>query len=253
MSMNKVEINDLRSAIEYLKDIKGQLVKSDVEVNPHGELAGVYRYVGAGGTVKRPTKIGPAMIFNNIKGHKDAKVIIGLLASRERVGMLLGCESKKLGFLLNEAVKNPINPIIIENENAPCQEVVHYATDEEFDIRKILPAPTNTEEDAGPYITLGMCYARDPETGEGDVTIHRLCLQGKDELSMFFTPGVRHLDAFRKKAEESGEPLPISISIGVDPAIEIASCFEPPTTPIGFNELSIAGAIRKKPVEMVKC
>lgn len=70
---------------------------------------------------------------------------------------------------------------------------------------------------------------------------------------MFFTPGVRHLDAFRKKAEESGEPLPISISIGVDPAIEIASCFEPPTTPIGFNELSIAGAIRKKPVEMVKC
>lgn len=253
MSMNKVEINDLRSAIEYLKDIKGQLVKSDVEVNPHGELAGVYRYVGAGGTVKRPTKIGPAMIFNNIKGHKDAKVIIGLLASRERVGMLLGCESKKLGFLLNEAVKNPINPIIIENENAPCQEVVHYATDEDFDIRKILPAPTNTEEDAGPYITLGMCYARDPETGEGDVTIHRLCLQGKDELSMFFTPGVRHLDAFRKKAEESGEPLPISISIGVDPAIEIASCFEPPTTPIGFNELSIAGAIRKKPIEMVKC
>ena len=66
MSMNKVEINDLRSAIEYLKDIKGQLVKSDVEVNPHGELAGVYRYIGAGGTVKRPTKIGPAMIFNNI-------------------------------------------------------------------------------------------------------------------------------------------------------------------------------------------
>lgn len=46
---------------------------------------------------------------------------------------------------MNEAVKNPINPIIIENENAPCQEVVHYATDEEFDIRKILPAPTNTE------------------------------------------------------------------------------------------------------------
>lgn len=50
-----------------------------------------------------------------------------------------------------------------------------------------------------------------------------------------------------KRRRESGEPLPISISIGVDPAIEIASCFEPPTTPIGFNELSIAGAIRKKP------
>ena len=42
--MNKVEINDLRSAIEYLKGIDGQVVKTDVEVDPHGELAGVYRY-----------------------------------------------------------------------------------------------------------------------------------------------------------------------------------------------------------------
>lgn len=55
---------------------------------------------------------------------------------------------------------------------------------------------------------------------------------------------------FREKAEALGKPLPISISIGVDPAIEIASCFEPPTTPLGFNELSIAGAIRGKAVEL---
>ncbi|PLN57646.1 3,4-dihydroxybenzoate decarboxylase, partial [Klebsiella pneumoniae] len=45
----------------------------------------------------------------------------------------------------------------------------------------------------------------------------------------------------------------ISISIGVDPAIEIAACFEPPTTPLGFNELSIAGALRGRAVEMVQC
>lgn len=247
------KINDLRSAIEYLKKVDGQLVQTDTEVDCHGELAGVYRHIGAGGTVKRPTKIGPAMIFNKIKGHEDAKVAIGILASRERVGMLLDCKPDRLGFLLCDAVKNPIEPVVIKNEDAKCQEVVHYADQEGFDIRKILPAPTNTLEDAGPYITLGMCYASDPETMEGDVTIHRLCLQSNDELSMFFTPGVRHLDAFRKKAEESGQPLPISISIGVDPAIEIAACFEPPTTPLGFNELSIAGAIRKSPVEMVKC
>ena len=40
--MDRVEINDLRSAIEYLKNIDGQLVKTDVEVDPHGQLAGVY-------------------------------------------------------------------------------------------------------------------------------------------------------------------------------------------------------------------
>ena len=143
--------------------------------------------------------------------------------------------------------------IVVGKEKAKCQEVVHLATDADFDIRKLIPAPTNTPEDAGPYVTLGMCYASDVETGESDVTIHRLCLQSKDEISMFFTPGARHLGAFREKAEALGKPLPISISIGVDPAIEIASCFEPPTTPLGFNELSIAGAIRGKAVELTPC
>lgn len=246
------EVIDLRSALELLDTIPGQMVSTDVEVDPSAELAGVYRYVGAGGTVARPTKIGPAMTFTNIKGHPGAKVVIGLLASRRRVGYLLNYDYKKLGFLLRDAVKHPIDPVVIK-EKPKCQEVVHLATEEGFDVRKLVPAPTNTPEDAGPYVTLGMCYASDVETGESDVTIHRLCLQSKDEITMFFTPGARHLGAFREKAEALGKPLPISISIGVDPAIEIASCFEPPTTPIGFNELTIAGAIRGKAVELAPC
>lgn len=247
------EVIDLRSALELLESIPGQMVHTDVEVDPSAELAGVYRYVGAGGTVARPTKTGPAMTFENVKGHQGAKVVIGLLASRKRVGYLLNSKPEKLGFMMRDAVKNAIAPVVVDKAKAQCQEVVHLATDESFDIRKLIPAPTNTPEDAGPYVTLGMCYASDVETGESDVTIHRLCLQSKDEISMFFTPGTRHLGAFREKAEALGKPLPISISIGVDPAIEIASCFEPPTTPLGFNELSIAGAIRGKAVELAPC
>lgn len=247
------EVIDLRSALELLESIPGQMVHTDVEVDPSAELAGVYRYVGAGGTVARHTKTGPAMTFENVKGHQGAKVVIGLLASRKRVGYLLNSKPEKLGFMMRDAVKNAIAPVVVDKAKAQCQEVVHLATDEGFDIRKLIPAPTNTPEDAGPYVTLGMCYASDVETGESDVTIHRLCLQSKDEISMFFTPGARHLGAFREKAEALGKPLPISISIGVDPAIEIASCFEPPTTPLGFNELSIAGAIRGKAVELAPC
>ena len=247
------EVIDLRSALELLESIPGQMVHTDVEVDPSAELAGVYRYVGAGGTVARPTKTGPAMTFENVKGHPGAKVVIGLLASRKRVGYLLNSKPEKLGFMMRDAVKNAIAPVVVDKAKAQCQEVVHLATDEGFDIRKLIPAPTNTPEDAGPYVTLGMCYASDVETGESDVTIHRLCLQSKDEISMFFTPGARHLGAFREKAEALGKPLPISISIGVDPAIEIASCFEPPTAPLGFNELSIAGAIRGKAVELAPC
>ena len=141
-------VRDLRSALEFLRGMQGQLVETEVEVDPAAELSGVYRYVGAGGTVKRPTH---------------------------------------------------------------------------------------------------------PDTGCSDVTIHRLCIQGRDELSIFLQPGSRHIGAMAERAEELGRPLPISVSIGVDPAIEIGACFEPPTTPLGYDELSIAGAIRGEPVRLCRC
>lgn len=246
------KINDLRTSIEYLKTFPNQILETDVQVDPFAEISGIYRYVGAGGTVKRPTKLGPAMIFNNVKGHENSKVLIGLLSSRERVGLLLNEKPEKLGFLLKDSLNNPIDPVTISNNEATCQEVVHLASDSGFDIRKLIPAPTNTEEDAGPYITMGMCYGTNPINGLSDITIHRLCLQSKDEISMYFVPG-RHLDTLRMMYEKDNKPMPISISIGVDPAIEIASCFEPPTTPLGFNELSIAGGLRNEPVKLVNC
>ncbi len=247
------KVYDLRSAVELLRNMDGQLIETEVPVDPHAELAGVYRHIGAGGTVMRPTREGPAMIFNTVNGHPDARVLIGLLASRKRVGYLLDEKPERLGFLLNKAVENPIAPVFVDKSEALCQEIVHLATEPDFDIRKIVPAPTNTEEDAGPFITMGMCYAHDPETGDADVTIHRLCLQNRDEITMYFVPGVRHLTVFREKAEAEGKPLPISISIGVDPAVEIAACFEPPTTPLGYNELYAAGGIRGEGVKLAKC
>ena len=253
MEYKQNEVYDLRSALALLKEIPGQYEETDIPVDPSAEISGVYRYVGAGGTIQRPTKEGPALVYKNVKGHPDASVVIGLLASRKRVGYLLGCQPSQLGFLLKDSVQNPIPPVTIPQEKAKCQEVVHLASEEGFDIRKLIPAPMNTPEDAGPYITLGMCYATSPETGTSDVTIHRMCLQSKDEISIFLQPGARHIGHFRELAEAEGRPLPISISIGVDPAIEIASCFEPPTTPLGYDELQAAGALRKRPVEMVQC
>ena len=50
------KVRDLRSALDLLKTMEGQYIETDVEVDPMAELAGVYRYVGAGGTVKRPTR-----------------------------------------------------------------------------------------------------------------------------------------------------------------------------------------------------
>ncbi len=247
------EIYDLRSALAVLKAAPGQLVETDVEANPNAEISGVYRYVGAGGTVPRPTKEdGPAMLFHNVKGFPGSRVVIGMLASRRRVGLLLGTDHKRLGWHLREAVKNPISPVVTDKP-APCQEKIYRVEDPDFDLRRLVPAPTNTPEDAGPYVTMGLVSGHDPENGDTDVTIHRLCIQSRDEMTMWITPGSRHLGAFWDKYLKLNKPMPVSVSIGLDPAVYMSAGFEPPTTPLGFNELQIAGALRGKPVELVKC
>lgn len=244
-------VTDLRSALERLKRFPGQLIETNHPVDPHGELAGVYKRVGAGGTVMRPTQIGPAMLFNSVTGYPGSRVLVGLMASRKRVGLLLDAPPRELTQRMADACKRAQAPVMVGPAEAKCQEVVYRADDAGFDLRKILPAPTNTDQDAGPFFCLGLVLASDPELG-ADVTIHRLCVQGKDELSIFFAPG-RHIDAFRARAEAAGRPFPISVNMGLDPAVYIASCFEAPTTPLGYDELAIAGGLRNWPVGLVDC
>ncbi len=55
---------DLRSALKILSQYENEYVETSEPVDPAAELSGVYRYVGAGGTVMRPTRTGPAMVFN---------------------------------------------------------------------------------------------------------------------------------------------------------------------------------------------
>jgi UbiD family decarboxylase len=242
------DIVDLRGALSFLAAIPGQLVSTQEPVDPVAELAGVYKLVGAGTPLPPPTRIGPAMLFENVKGY-SMPVVVGILASRERTALLMNSSLERLPFDLLEALDYACAPVTVPGSDAPCQEVVIRPP---FDLRRLIPAPTHTLLDAGPYFNMGLMRAEDPETGESDVTIHRLCVQGPDRLSVYFVPG-RHIDQFRIKAERMGRALPVSISMGLDPAIYLAACFEPPTTPLGFDELSIAGGLRRRPVELVDC
>ena len=245
------QLYDLRKVLEELKEIPGQYHETDVEIDPNAEISGVYRYIGAGGTVERPTQEGPAMTFNNIKGFPNVRVNIGTMASRKRVGHILHHDYKDLGHLLNKAVENPVKPVKVSKDQAPAQEVVHLATDDDFDIRKLIAAPTNTEYDAGPYITTGLVYGSTPDKSMSDVTIHRMVLEDKDTIGIYIMPGGRHIGAFLSEYQKLNKPMPITINIGLDPAILIGATFEPPTTPLGYNELWVAGALRNEPVQLV--
>ncbi len=245
------KIHDLRSALTFLRDMPGQLLETDTEVDCNAEVSGVYRHVGAGGTVERPTGEGPAMVFNNVKGFDDAKVAIGLLSSRKRVAALLGMDERFLGLQIGRSLSETIPPALIaEGEHIDCRKVVHLASDPDFDLRTLVPAPTNTPEDAGPYVTMGLIAGHSPFNSDTDVTIHRLCIESRDTMGMWITPGSRHLGAFFDQWKKKGEDMPVTVSIGLDPAVYMCAGFEAPTTPLGYNELQIAGAIRGRAVEL---
>ncbi len=242
------DIRDLRDALALLASLPGQLVSTRAPVDPVGELAGVYRAIGAGIPVAPRRRSAPAMRFECVKGH-TIPVVVGVMATRERTALLLNSTPERVAFDLLEALNHPQTPVTVASADAPCQDVVVRPP---FDLERMIPAPTNTRLDAGPYFTMGLLRAEDPETGDWDVTIHRLCVQGPDRLSVYFAPG-RHIDRFRARAEQSGRALPVSISLGLDPAVYVAACFEPPTTPQGLDELTIAGGLRRRPVEVVDC
>ncbi|WP_406635348.1 UbiD family decarboxylase [Amycolatopsis sp. WGS_07] len=188
------------------------------------------------------------MLFENVKGY-DIPVIVGVLASRRRVALFLGADERRLGQHMLSAMKHAKPPVVVPE--AACQEQVLLASEPDFDLRKILPAPTNTPEDAGPYFCMAVLRGTDPDTGSHDVTIHRLCVQGRDELSVFMLPG-RHIGLMYEKYEARGEPMPITVSMGISPVEYMAISFEPPATPYGFDELEFAGGLKGSPVELVK-
>jgi gallate decarboxylase subunit C len=244
MQMGK--INDLRTAIDFLKTQGESLVDYTAEINADCELALHYVKHGAGVPASPSCTEGAPIIYKNVKGY-STPVLMGLFGTRKRSNLLLaGRNDNSVLEVMLKALDNRIPPE--KAENPSCQENILR----DVDIMKTLPVPVLSEHDGGPYITLGLVYASDPETGAKNCSIHRFCIHGKDIMSIWIVPG-RDLGVFYKNALKKNINLPISINIGVDPAIYYASCFSNPPVVTGEDELSIAGGIRGRPVKISKC
>lgn len=182
-----------------------------------------------------------ATFFPKPLGH-SIPVISGLLSDRHWMAEALGVRDEDLLRRFQEAVARPIP--WREQPSGPVQEVVHR----DVDLAGLLPLPIHNERDSGPYITAGLLIARNPQTGIQNVTIHRLQLNAKDRLGILMLP--RHTMSFYRMAEAAGHDLPVTIVIGVDPATLLSS---QAIAPLDFDELTIAGALRGRPLEVVRC
>lgn len=182
-----------------------------------------------------------ATLFPRPDGH-PVPVISGLTSDRGWMAEAMGVGNDGLLATFQEAALSPLP--WREVASAPVQEVVHR----DVDLPRLLPIPVHNELDSAPYITAGLLVSRNPKSDAQNVTIHRLQLSGRNRLGVLLLP--RHTLRFFQMAETDGADLPIAIAIGVDPLTLLAS---QAIAPLDFDELTIAGALHGRPLEVVKC
>jgi 2,5-furandicarboxylate decarboxylase 1 len=184
-----------------------------------------------------------AAFFPKPDGHA-IPVISGFMSRRAWIAEAMGVPQSELLPAFRRAAENPIPWSEVPSNKAPCQQVVHR----DIDLHALLPVPTHSEHDNGPYITAGMVIARNPVTGIQNVSINRIQVHAKDRMAILLLP--RHLHAFYQEAEARNQALDVAVVIGADPLTLLAS---QAITPIDHDELEIAGALHGAPLPVVKC
>ncbi len=222
---------DLRA---FLKQIEAseKLVRVKKEIEPNQEISAAI------------IKAGPAaLLCEKVKGY-DIPVVANLFADRRKIELALALKTK-----------NPIEEYLKRLEklkppkrvrSGPVKE--NIITGNKLDIPGMLPIPVLNEKDGGRYISSGIVVAKDPEYGY-NLALHRLQIKGKNRAGIYMSE-LQHLHLYYKRAEERNEPLEIAVIIGCDPSLYLASVV---TGPPELDEYAVAGALRKAPVETVKC
>ena len=184
-----------------------------------------------------------ALFFHDVIGY-DVPVVSGIIRSRQRATMALGCANfAEIEQKLAQAIAKPIPPKRVNG--SPTREVT--LTGDDVDLFK-LPIPMSSIYDGGPMITAGIVIARDPELGWNS-GIYRFIVKEKALTGIdLVTPNNMRL--FVQRALARNEPLPISISIGTHPFEITGSGYR---APLGVDEMAIAGGLRGEAVALAPC
>lgn len=132
----------------------------------------------------------------------------------------------------------------VRSGRGDCQQVIHKQPN-----LAELPILTCWPHDGGAFITLPLVHTRDPHTGGRNVGMYRMQVLAPDQTAMHWhrhKTGAKHLAAYRKL----GERMPVAVALGGDPAYTYAATAPMPE---GMDEYMLAGFIRSKRVELVRC
>jgi 4-hydroxy-3-polyprenylbenzoate decarboxylase len=254
-----MKYKDLRDFIDLLEK-RGELKRISQEIDPYLEMTEI-----ADRTLRAK---GPALLFENPKGY-DMPVLANLFGTPKRVAMGMGQEDvselrevgKLLAFLkepeppkgIKEALgqipvfKQVLNMPAKEVKKAPCQQVILQGDD--VDLTK-LPIQHCWPGDAAPLITWGLTVTKGPYKKRQNLGIYRQQLLGKNKIIMrwlFHRGGALDFQEWCK--EHPGEPYPVSVALGADPATILGAVTPVPDT---LSEYAFAGLLRGSKTEVVK-
>ena len=295
---------DLRDWIAAL-DRAGELRKIRTEADPVLEIAEIADRVSKSRSDKYGPG-GPALLFQNIKGHPNSQLLINQFGSERRMRLALGVDSldeiadrirafmdvkSPQGFL--DKVK--MLPMLAEMgkffpktvATGACKEVIKRDNFSLLDFPVLQCWPI----DAGRFITLPCVITRDPRSGKRNVGMYRMQVYDGKTTGMHWqrqkVAAEHYRDSLRSAAQATeglpptaaqgarsaagaavdimartsgGSILPegalpagrmeVAVAIGTDPALTFCAIVPAPPD---VEEFLIAGFLRQKPVELVKC
>lgn len=234
------EIHDLRSFIQRLEEA-GELARIKVEVDWKFELGAVARKASG-------IPNSPALLFEKVKGYHTPVFTSGLMTFR-RIAIALGLDpatgENTLVQTYVERTAHPVKPVIVQD--GPCKEQKYFG--KEVDVLRF-PVPWWAELDGGRYIgTWHQVVTRDPGTGWTNVGTYRMMVHEPNLCGIQFSP-FQHIAMMYQKYKNMNKPMPVAVVIGTDPVAMMVSGAPFPT---GVNEWDMAGALRQKSMELVKC
>jgi len=298
ISSSHMAYHDLRDWIATLEK-QGQLKRIRVEVDPVLEITEIADRVskaGRGNQLPAISEGGPALLFENVKGHPGAQVLINQFGSADRMKLALEVNAldevaERIHQFMN--VKSPqgllekmkMLPMLAEIgsffpktvSSGPCKEVIKKDKFSLFD----LPVLQCWPQDGGRFITLPCVVTRDPKTGKRNVGMYRMQVYDERTTGMHWQRQKVAAEHYREllrmgaaaasgtgrtaavdimarslggsilaSGERPSGKLEVAVAIGTDPALTFSAIVPAPPD---IEEFLIAGFLRQKPVEVVKC
>ncbi|HEY4206208.1 MAG TPA: menaquinone biosynthesis decarboxylase, partial [Puia sp.] len=249
-----------RNQQEFIRALEqaGELVRIKTYVDPKLEIAEITDRISKSGHG------GKALLFENT--GTGFPVLMNAYGSARRMCMALGVdhlddvtrEIEQLFHLLSAPKEGILDKLKllpklgqfaswmpkVRSGRGECQEVVM----EKPDIGA-LPVITCWPRDGGPFVTLPIIHTKDPNTGARNVGMYRMQVFGPTLTGMHWHKhkvSAKHFSEYKK----TGQRMPVAVALGGDPAYAYSA-----TAPLPENvdEYMLAGFLRKKKVELVKC